>query len=208
MLSATAMGAALPKPRAKATRFAHRLEAWGAASAVRRVQAVAPRLRFRPRRCIGAPHRPVSRRPQTCSAQRQPRLSRPRSPASAPGCGTISAVSRPNIRILTKIRVFEPGGRVETHGFEHVDRAVAAGRRMIVFPGHIATWEIAMLAGIQHGISASQIYRAGDNPLLDRLITRFRGYEGELAPKGRSRRGTHLTRRWKEFPCRSSAVQG
>jgi len=40
---------------------------------------------------------------------------------------------------LRKIRVFEPGGRVETHGFEHVDRAVAAGRRMIVFSGHHKT---------------------------------------------------------------------
>ncbi|MGA7630483.1 MAG: hypothetical protein WCB11_06930, partial [Terriglobales bacterium] len=27
---------------------------------------------------------------------------------------------------LRKIHVFEPGGRVETHGFEHVHRAVAA----------------------------------------------------------------------------------
>jgi Kdo2-lipid IVA lauroyltransferase/acyltransferase len=39
---------------------------------------------------------------------------------------------------LRNIRVFEPGGRVETHGFEHMDRAVAAGRRMIIFSGHIA----------------------------------------------------------------------
>jgi KDO2-lipid IV(A) lauroyltransferase len=103
---------------------------------------------------------------------------------------------------LAKIRVFEQGGRVETRGFEHVDRAVAAGRRIIVFSGHIANWEIAMLAGIQHGISVAQIYRAGNNPLLDRMITRFRGDEGELIPKGRVaarraiaalRRGTHLT---------------
>ena len=43
--------------------------------------------------------------------------------------------------------VFAPGGRVETHGFEYVDRAVAAGRQMIVFSGHIANWEIGMLAG-------------------------------------------------------------
>jgi len=34
---------------------------------------------------------------------------------------------------LRNIRVFEPGGVVETRGFEHVDRAVAAGRRMIIF---------------------------------------------------------------------------
>ena len=103
---------------------------------------------------------------------------------------------------LRKIRVFEPGGRVETHGLEHVDRAVKAGRRMIVFSGHIANWEIAMLAGVQYGIPVAQIYRAGNNPLLDRMIARFRGHGAELIPKGtvaahRSiaalRRGTHLT---------------
>jgi len=102
---------------------------------------------------------------------------------------------------LRKIRVFEPGGRVETHGFEHVDRAVAAGRRMIVFSGHIANWEIGMLAGAQHGISVAQIYRALNNPLMDRMIARFRGDRGEFIPKGAIaarraiaglRRGTHL----------------
>jgi KDO2-lipid IV(A) lauroyltransferase len=86
---------------------------------------------------------------------------------------------------MRKIRVFEPGGQVETHGFEHVDRAVAAGRRMIVFSGHIGDWQIAMLAGVQYGISVAQIYRAGNNPLLDRMIARFRGDEAELIPKGR-----------------------
>jgi hypothetical protein len=48
---------------------------------------------------------------------------------------------------LRQIRVFEPGGRVETHGFEHMDRAVAAGRRMIIFSGHLANWEIGMGRG-------------------------------------------------------------
>src|SRR5207249_12273560 len=85
---------------------------------------------------------------------------------------------------LRKICVFESGGRVETHGFEHVNRAVTAGRRMIVFSGHIANWEIGMLAGVQHGISAAQIYRALNNPLMDRMIARFRGDSGEFIPKG------------------------
>src|SRR5262249_12519760 len=85
---------------------------------------------------------------------------------------------------LREICVFEPGGRVETHGFEHVDRAVAAGRRMIVFSGHIANWEIGMLAGAQHGISVAQIYRAANNPLTDLMIARFRGDQGEFIPKG------------------------
>jgi KDO2-lipid IV(A) lauroyltransferase len=75
---------------------------------------------------------------------------------------------------LREIRVFEPGGRVETHGSEHMDRAVAAGRRMIIFSGHIANWEIGMLAAVQCGVSVAQIYRAANNPLVDRMITRFR----------------------------------
>jgi len=103
---------------------------------------------------------------------------------------------------LRSIRVFEPGGRVETHGFEHMDRAVAAGRRMIIFSGHLANWEIGMLAAVQYGISVVQIYRAANNPMVDRMITRFRGDAGELIPKGAVaarraiatlRRGAHLT---------------
>jgi KDO2-lipid IV(A) lauroyltransferase len=85
---------------------------------------------------------------------------------------------------LQKIRVFEPDGRVETHGFEHIARAVAAGRRMIVFSGHIANWEIGSLAGVQYGISVAQIYRAANNPLVDRLIARLRGDRDEFIPKG------------------------
>jgi Kdo2-lipid IVA lauroyltransferase/acyltransferase len=103
---------------------------------------------------------------------------------------------------LRQIRVFEPGGRVETHGFEHMDRAVAAGRRMIIFSGHIANWEIGMLTAVQYGAEVAQIYRAANNPLIDRMITRFRGIGGELIPKGTVaarrtiavlRRGAHVT---------------
>ena len=41
-----------------------------------------------------------------------------------------------------------------------------------------------MLAAVQYGIWAAQIYRAANNPLVDRMITRFRGDAGELIPKG------------------------
>ncbi len=109
---------------------------------------------------------------------------------------------------LRKIRVFAPDGRVETHGLEHMDRAVAAGRRMIIFSGHIANWEIGALAAVQYGITVTQpyrvtqIYRALNNPLVDRLIARFRGDRGEYIPKGAAAarrafaalyRGEHLT---------------
>ncbi len=85
---------------------------------------------------------------------------------------------------LRQIRVFAPGGRVETQGFEHVNRAVAAGRRMIIFSGHIANWEIAALAAAQYGAPVTQIYRAANNPLVAQLISRFRGDGGEYIPKG------------------------
>ena len=74
---------------------------------------------------------------------------------------------------LRGIRIFEAGGRVETHGFENMDRAVAAGRRMIIFSGHVANWEIGMLAAVQYGIEVAQIYRAANNPLVDRMINGF-----------------------------------
>jgi Kdo2-lipid IVA lauroyltransferase/acyltransferase len=85
---------------------------------------------------------------------------------------------------LRSIRVFAPGGRVETHGFEHVDRAVAAGRRMIIFSGHLANWEIGALAAVQYGISVVQIYRAANNPLVDHMVLGFRGDPAVFAAKG------------------------
>jgi KDO2-lipid IV(A) lauroyltransferase len=109
---------------------------------------------------------------------------------------------------LREIRVFDPSGRVETHGFEHMDRAVAAGRPMIIFSGHIANWEIGALAAAQYGATVScayrvtQIYRAPNNPLVERLISRFRDDRGEYIPKGAAAarrafaalyRGEHLT---------------
>jgi KDO2-lipid IV(A) lauroyltransferase len=99
--------------------------------------------------------------------------------------------------------VFQEGpGRVATAGIEHLDCAVAAGRKVIVFGGHLGNWEIAALAAGQYGIDVAQIYRAANNPLVDRMIARFRGTEGEFIPKGAVasrralaalRRGAHLT---------------
>ncbi len=101
---------------------------------------------------------------------------------------------------LGRIHVFG-GGRVELRGFEHVERALAAGRSMIVFSGHLANWEIAALAAAQSGADIAQVYRTANNPFVDRMIRRWRGGQGEFIPKeavGRRgvaalRRGAHLT---------------
>ncbi len=102
---------------------------------------------------------------------------------------------------LPRIRVFPTGGRVETVGLDHLDRAVAAGRPAVLFSGHLGNWEIAALAAGQYGIDVAQIYRALNNPLVDRMVARFRGSGSELIPKGgvasrralaALRRGAHL----------------
>ena len=80
---------------------------------------------------------------------------------------------------LREIRVFAPDGRVETNGFEYMDQAVAGGRRMIIFSGHLANWEIGALAAAQYGVRVTEIYRAPNNPLVDQLISRFRSDRGE-----------------------------
>jgi KDO2-lipid IV(A) lauroyltransferase len=98
---------------------------------------------------------------------------------------------------LRKIRVFDGPGRVETRGIEHLDRAIAAGRRAILFGGHLANWEVAALAAGQYGLDIAQIYRAANNPLVNRMLARLRGGGSELIPKGAvaSRRAVAALRR-------------
>jgi KDO2-lipid IV(A) lauroyltransferase len=106
---------------------------------------------------------------------------------------------------LRRIHVFSSGGRVETLGIEHLDQALAEGRPVILFGGHLGNWEMAALAAGQYGLDIAQIYRAANNPLVDRMIARFRGADnsqkGEFIPKGAIasrravaalRRGAHL----------------
>ena len=105
---------------------------------------------------------------------------------------------------LRRIRVFAPKGPVETVGLEHLDDVIAAGRQAIIFGGHLGNWEILALAAGQYGIDVAQIYRAPNNPLVDRMVARRRGAAetgSELIPKGAIasrralaalRRGAHL----------------
>jgi KDO2-lipid IV(A) lauroyltransferase len=86
---------------------------------------------------------------------------------------------------LDEFRVYQPGGRVETRNIELVDQLLTAGKRIIFISAHFGNWEVATLAATQRGLEVAQIYRAANNPLIDRLIMRFRIIVGsELIPKG------------------------
>lgn len=184
---------------------AHRVEGWGAALCFGAFGLLpldwASAIGGALARVIG-PRLGISKRARLNIARALPELSRAEVEDIVAGMwdnlGRVAA-EYPHLR---KIRVFDPDGPVETHGLENMDRAVAAGRRTIIFSGHIANWEIGMLAAVQYGATVAQIYRAANNPLVDRMITRFRHIGGELIPKGTVaarralavlRRGAHLT---------------
>jgi len=83
---------------------------------------------------------------------------------------------------LREIEVFSRTARVELVGADAIlaDRS----RPYIFFSGHYGNWEIAALGAAQAGFAVAQIYRAANNPLIDRLINKARGDRIELIPKG------------------------
>jgi KDO2-lipid IV(A) lauroyltransferase len=199
MIDATGARPATETPAPPASR-AHRFEAWGAALFLAAFGCLpldaASGLGGALARWIG-PRLGISHR-----ARRNLRAALPElSPAQIEPiiCGMWNNLGRvaaeyPHLR---HIRVFEAGGRVETRGLDHLDRALAAGRRVVMFGGHLANWEIAAIAAGQYGLDIAQIYRAANNPLVDRMIARLRGSTGELIPKGAiaSRRAVSALRR-------------
>jgi KDO2-lipid IV(A) lauroyltransferase len=139
----------------------------------------------------------ISKRARTNLRRAMPELAEPEIAAIVAGMwenlGRVAA-EYPHLR---RIKVFAGDGRIEARGLEHVDQALAAGRRLILFSGHLGNWEIAALAAGQYGLDIAQIYRAANNPLVDRLVGRLRGDQGELIPKGAvaSRRAVAALRR-------------
>ncbi|HEX4112473.1 MAG TPA: lauroyl acyltransferase [Stellaceae bacterium] len=104
---------------------------------------------------------------------------------------------------LGELQVYDPHGYVETVGTIRrlKDTPPAAHERYIFWSGHYGNWEICMRAITQAGLTATAIYRAANNPYVDRLILRARGAgAGRLIPKGAAgrravaalHRGSHL----------------
>ncbi len=86
---------------------------------------------------------------------------------------------------IARIRVYEPGSPVEIVGVEHLDAAIALGKPVILFSGHLANWEIGALVVVQRGLHLLQIYRAANNPVVEAMMVDFRKSIGvEAVPKG------------------------
>ncbi|HYM03205.1 MAG TPA: lauroyl acyltransferase [Stellaceae bacterium] len=86
---------------------------------------------------------------------------------------------------LGKYQVYDEGGRIEIRGAEHIRAQRAYGKRAIFFSGHFGNWEVPTLAVTQAGLGVVEMYRAPNNPFVDRLINAARSVVGsELAAKG------------------------
>jgi KDO2-lipid IV(A) lauroyltransferase len=64
--------------------------------------------------------------------------------------------------------------RVEVIGAEHVQAVIASNRPAIFFAGHLANWEVPAMTVKANGIELPLVYRAPNNPYVDRLIRHAR----------------------------------
>jgi KDO2-lipid IV(A) lauroyltransferase len=86
---------------------------------------------------------------------------------------------------LHEFRIYEPGGRVEASSMGDFLATYDRGRPCIFFSAHYGNWELATLGATQAGFEVGEIYRAANNPIVDKLIERARSSIGsELIPKG------------------------
>ncbi len=75
--------------------------------------------------------------------------------------------------------------RIEIVGGAVLDRLRASPRPALLFTAHLANWEAATIAARRHGLELASVYRAFNNPLVDRLIRDWRRCTGvELITKG------------------------
>ena len=196
----TALPAEPAAPAAAGPTWHYRLEAWGAAVFFAAMRALpldaASAVGGAVARWLG-PRLGISGRARRNLRAALPELSEPERAAIVRGMwdnlGRVVA-EYPHLR---DIHVYETGGRVQLAGMELMQGALASGRPVIIFGAHLGNWEIAALAGGQSGLDVTQIYRAANNPLVDRMIAGFRGKAGELIPKGAlaSRRAVAALRR-------------
>jgi KDO2-lipid IV(A) lauroyltransferase len=63
-------------------------------------------------------------------------------------------------------------------GFENYQKAASQGRGVLMLTGHVGAWELCAFAQGAYGHPLSFLVRPLDNPLLDRMITRYRELSG------------------------------
>lgn len=80
--------------------------------------------------------------------------------------------------------------KVEIRGLEHIEALRDDGKPGILFGAHLGNWEIIPHALLHHaGFAMHPVYRAPNNPHVDRLLHHYRSPDGRLVPYPKSRSG-------------------
>jgi KDO2-lipid IV(A) lauroyltransferase len=64
--------------------------------------------------------------------------------------------------------------RVDVVGVEHLEKASAEGRGVLLLTAHLGNWELLAASHAVTGLGLSVVVRPLDDPMLDRLVERFR----------------------------------
>lgn len=64
--------------------------------------------------------------------------------------------------------------RVTLEGVEHLETATAAGKGILLLTAHYGNWELLAASHALTGFALSVVVRPLDNPILDRVVARFR----------------------------------
>lgn len=84
-------------------------------------------------------------------------------------------------------RLWDPAeARIDLVGVEIFDRLATGGQSCLIVSGHIGNWELLPYGAERRGLPITAIYRAPNNPWLDRLVRTGRGLvRSQLVPKGK-----------------------
>ena len=76
--------------------------------------------------------------------------------------------------------------RVEMIGSEHLRKLATDGAPGLCISAHLGNWELTALSCIKAGLPLTTVYRAANNPAVDRLLAAARGpVQATMVPKGR-----------------------
>ena len=76
--------------------------------------------------------------------------------------------------------------RVDMVGSEHLRALVSDARPGLCISAHLGNWELSALTCIKAGLPLTTVYRAANNPAVDRLLAAARGpVQDTMVPKGR-----------------------
>lgn len=78
------------------------------------------------------------------------------------------------------------GTTIHYEGLERLREAYDEGKGVLVFSGHYGNWELVALMQAHMGMPMHMIARPLDNPMLEKMLARYRGLSGNVVVHKRS----------------------